>query len=155
MPFQTLCSVWKGMSFPKKMPFHILMPFHALPNPNMIWQSIEGHALPNISICRSVWKGMPFYALLYHIGVRKGMEGHWDVHQRTLYYFVLHHNTEGHALPNTTRYCNVWKGMALFTLIISWGGSEGQGRAFSCGVKKGIWILREGLMKWNFGKVFL
>ena len=21
---------------------------------------------------------MPFYALLYHIGVRKGMEGHWE-----------------------------------------------------------------------------
>ena len=76
MPFSTLYFVWKGMPFPNKMPFHLLMPFHALPTPNMIWQSIEGHALPNISICRSVWKGMPFYALPYHIGVWKGMEGH-------------------------------------------------------------------------------
>ena len=65
-----------GKGMPITMPFHISMPFHALPNPNMIWQSIEGHALPNISICRSVWKGMPFYALPYHIGVWKGMEGH-------------------------------------------------------------------------------
>ena len=53
------------------------MPFHALPNPNMIWQSIEGHALPDATILySSVWKGMPFYALPYHIGVWKGMEGH-------------------------------------------------------------------------------
>ena len=53
------------------------MPFHALPNPNMIWQSIEEHALPDATIIySSVWKGMPFYALPYHIGVWKGMEGH-------------------------------------------------------------------------------
>ena len=53
------------------------MPFHALPNPNMIWQSIEGYALPDATILySSVWKGMPFYALPYHIGVWKGMEGH-------------------------------------------------------------------------------
>ena len=43
MPFQTLFCVWKGM--PTTVPFHISMPFDALPNPHMIWQSKEGHAL--------------------------------------------------------------------------------------------------------------
>ena len=39
-----------GKGMPTTVPFHISMPFHALSNPNMIWQSKEGHALPNISI---------------------------------------------------------------------------------------------------------
>ena len=74
IPFQTLCCVWKGIS--TAVAFHLSMPFLALPNPNMIWQIIEGHALPNTSTYRNVWKGMPFFALPYHIGVWKGMEGH-------------------------------------------------------------------------------
>ena len=45
--------------------------------------------------------------------------------------------------------------MAFFTLIVQWGGSEGHGRTFSCGVQKVIWILWEGLVKSNFGRVFL
>ena len=71
MPFKTL----QYLVFSA---FSKCVPFRALPNPNMIWYSIEGHALPDTAICCSVWKGMPFYALPYHIGVRKGMEGHWE-----------------------------------------------------------------------------
>ena len=67
-PFQSIYSVfncWKGIivsAFFQFVPIALPMPFHALPNPNMIWQSIEGHALPNTSTYRNVWKGMPFYA---------------------------------------------------------------------------------------------
>ena len=75
-------------------PFYIC--FDALPNPNMIWHSIEGHALQDATILySSIWKGMPFYALPYHIGVWKGMEGYR--------YMKGHFIREGHALPNTNR----------------------------------------------------
>ena len=48
------------------------------------------------------------------------------------------------------------------SLIISWGGSEGHGRAFCYGVQTGIYILLEGfmwvyflkLLKRNFGRAF-
>ena len=90
--------------------------------PNKTVREKEGHALPNtFKTYWSVWKGMPFYALLYHIGARKGMEGHQDI-------YWGHFNNEGQALPNTTLFSSVWKDMPFFALpylIGLWKGMEG------------------------------
>ena len=51
---------------------------------------------------------MPFFVLPYHIGVRKGMEGHLQKDMISCFYF----DTGGHALQNNTKHGSVWKGMA-------------------------------------------
>ena len=61
---------------------------------------------------------MPFYVLPYHIGVRKGMEGHWDVHQRTLYYLYYIITLKG--IPFQTLLDIVMSGRAWPSLLSSY-----------------------------------
>ena len=83
---------------------------------------------------------MPFYALSYHIGARKGMEGHQD---------ILKGNLIRKGMPFQTLQ-NIFKvfGRAWpsFSLTVSFGGSKGHGRASSCDVQKVILILWKGLV---------
>ena len=62
----------------------------------MIMITVPGPGAPkHITICSSVWKGMPFYALPYHIGVWKGMEGHREGNGHKL--------EEGHGFTSEQR----------------------------------------------------
>ena len=86
---------------------------------------------------------MPFYALSYHIGVRKGMEGHQD---------ILKGNLRGKGMPFFLKvFGRAWPS---FFLTISFWGSKGHGRASSCDVQKVILILWKGLVAFWEGIFF-
>ena len=83
---------------------------------------------------------MPFYALSYHIGVRKGMEGHQD---------ILKGNLIRKGMPSQTLHIFLevfGRAWPYFTLTILFGGFKGYGRASNCDVQKEILILWKGLM---------